>query len=187
MAKVLCILLHWGVQLILAYSWARPTILVAGKGIGGMFLFLKFLHFHSCSSFIPVPLFHLPYYLFSPFLWKMTQNDLQGLTVSLNPNTINQSPYHTCAKVWTISLHLIALPHLCISMNKLNVLPVDVPKILLDKLQAVEILIKSFILSSLFWVYTVCSGLFISFYTSKLQIKGVIHILSKVLLISTTT
>ena len=33
-AKVLCILHHWGVQLILAYSWARPAILVVGKGRG---------------------------------------------------------------------------------------------------------------------------------------------------------
>ena len=81
-AKVLCILHHWGVQLILAYSWARPAILVVGKGRGGMFLFLLFLHFHSCSSFFPVPLFHLLYslfYLFSPFLWETTQNDPQGL------------------------------------------------------------------------------------------------------------
>ena len=76
-AKVLCILHHRGVQLILAYSWARPAILVAGKGRGGM------LHFHSCSSFFPVPLFYLFYclfYLFSPFLWETTQNDPQGLT-----------------------------------------------------------------------------------------------------------
>ena len=82
-AKVLCILHHRGVQLILAYSWARPAILVAGKGRGGMFLFLLFLHFHSCSSFFPVPRFHLLYYLFylfSPFLWETTQNDPQGLT-----------------------------------------------------------------------------------------------------------
>ena len=82
-AKVLCILHHWGVQLILVYSWARPAILVVGKGRGGMFLFLLFLHFHSCSSFFPVPLFHLLYslfYLFSPFLWETTQNDPQGLT-----------------------------------------------------------------------------------------------------------
>ena len=82
-AKVLCILHHWGVQLILAYSWARPAILVVGKGRGGMFLFLLFLHFHSCSSFFPVPLFHLLYslfYLFSPFLLETTQNDPQGLT-----------------------------------------------------------------------------------------------------------
>ena len=82
-AKVLCILYHWGVQLILAYSWARPAILVVGKGRGGMFLFLPFLHFHSCSSFFPVPLFHLLYslfYLLSPFLWETTQNDPQGLT-----------------------------------------------------------------------------------------------------------
>ena len=35
MAKVSCILRHRGVQLILAYSWERPAILVAGKGRGG--------------------------------------------------------------------------------------------------------------------------------------------------------
>ena len=82
-AKVSCILCHWGVQLILAYSWARPAILVAGKGREVMFLFLLFLHFHSCFSFFPVPLFHLFCYLFcrfSPFLWETTQNDPQGLT-----------------------------------------------------------------------------------------------------------
>ena len=32
----------------LAYSCARPAILVAGKGKEGMFLFLLFLHFNSC-------------------------------------------------------------------------------------------------------------------------------------------
>ena len=82
-AKVSCILRHLGVQLILAYSWTRPAILVAGKGRRGIFLFLLFLHFHSCSSFFPVPLFHLHYYLFylfSPFLWETKQNDPQGLT-----------------------------------------------------------------------------------------------------------
>ena len=63
-AKLLCILCHWGVQLILAYSWARPAILAAGMGRGGMFLFLLFLHFHSFSSFSLVLLFHLHYYLF---------------------------------------------------------------------------------------------------------------------------
>ena len=31
-AKVSCILCHRDVELILAYSWARPVILVAGKG-----------------------------------------------------------------------------------------------------------------------------------------------------------
>ena len=84
-AKVSSILCHRGVQLlILAYSWARPAILVVGKGRGGMFLILLFLPFHSCSSFFPVPLFHLFYYLFylfSSFLWETAQNDPQGLTV----------------------------------------------------------------------------------------------------------
>ena len=74
---------HWSVQLRLADSWARPTIFAVGKGRGGIFLFLLFLHFHSYSSFSTVPFFHLIYYLFylsSPFLWEMTQNDPQGLT-----------------------------------------------------------------------------------------------------------
>ena len=54
-AKVSCILRQQSVQLILPYIWARPAILVAGKGRGGMFLFLLFLPFYSCSSFFPVP------------------------------------------------------------------------------------------------------------------------------------
>ena len=49
MAKVSGIFSHRGVQLILASTWARPAILVTGKGRGGMFLFLLF-------TFIPVPL-----------------------------------------------------------------------------------------------------------------------------------
>ena len=36
--KVSCILCHRGIQLRLAYSWARPAILAAGKDSGGMFL-----------------------------------------------------------------------------------------------------------------------------------------------------
>ena len=53
-----------------------------------MFLFLLFLHFHSCSSFFPVPHFCL-LYLFSPFLWERTQNDPQRVDVSLNLNWIS--------------------------------------------------------------------------------------------------
>ena len=64
--------------------WARPANLVhvAGKGRVGMYLFLPFLYFHSCSSFFPVPLSSPLYlfYLFSPFLWETAQNDPQGLT-----------------------------------------------------------------------------------------------------------
>ena len=42
---------------------------------------VSLLFFHSCSSFFPVPLFHILYYLlylFSPFLWETTKNDPQG-------------------------------------------------------------------------------------------------------------
>ena len=91
-----CILRHRDVQLILAYSWTRPAILVAAKGRGGRFLFLLFLHFLS-FSFSSVPLFHLLYhllYLFSLFLWETTQNNHKGwrvvkpqLNQSINPST----------------------------------------------------------------------------------------------------
>ena len=54
-AKALCIMCHLSVQLILAYNRARPAVLAAGKGRGGMFSFLLFLHCHSCS-FLPSPI-----------------------------------------------------------------------------------------------------------------------------------
>ena len=83
-AKVSYSFSHCGAQLILAYCWARPAVLAAGKKRGGMLLFLKFLYFLLFSSFFPTPLFHLLYYLFfylsSPFLSETTQNDPQGLT-----------------------------------------------------------------------------------------------------------
>ena len=76
MAKVSCILCHRGIQLILAHSWARLATLVAGKGRGGMFLFLLFLYFHSCASFLPVPLFSSPL-LSLQSLYSLSQNDPQ--------------------------------------------------------------------------------------------------------------
>ena len=45
-AKVLCIFCHRDIQLILVYIWVRPVILAAGKGRGGDFFFLLFLHVH---------------------------------------------------------------------------------------------------------------------------------------------
>ena len=100
---------HWGVQLILAYSWARPAILVVGKGRGGIFLFLLFLHFHSCSTFFPVPLFHLLYSLLSLFSLSLGDDTkwLSRVDVSLNPNTINQSYLNNClfcTHLWSSAL-----------------------------------------------------------------------------------
>ena len=82
-AKVSCILRHRGIQLILAYSWARLAVLVAGKGRGEYFIssvsFLSFLFlFLPCPSLSSTLLSFLLYYLFylfSPFLWETTQND----------------------------------------------------------------------------------------------------------------
>ena len=48
-ANVSCILRHGGIQLILAYSWARPATTAAGAGRGGcfhFFCFFTFIHFH---------------------------------------------------------------------------------------------------------------------------------------------
>ena len=55
----------------LAYSWARPAILVVGKGRGGIFLFLVFISFYSYSSFFPVPLLLS---LLSPFSLSLGDN-----------------------------------------------------------------------------------------------------------------
>ena len=43
MVKVSCLLCQWGFQLILAYSWARPAILVAGKSRGGNIFIIALL------------------------------------------------------------------------------------------------------------------------------------------------
>ena len=77
-----------GIQLKIGYSWTRPAILAEGKGRGGMFLFLLFLHFHlfSSLSFIFLSPLSLSFisstvsYLSSPFLWETIQNDPQVLT-----------------------------------------------------------------------------------------------------------
>ena len=93
-------------------QWARPAILVAGKGRGGRFLFLLFLHFHSCSSFCPAPLFHLLYYLFylfSPFLWEMTQTDPQVLTCRKTPTQsvifLHENVLWKLSEVLLMSIH----------------------------------------------------------------------------------
>ena len=64
---------------------------VAGKGRGGMFLFLMFSSLSFLFLFFPVPLLHLLYYLFyifSPFLWETTHNDTQGRVVKPQHNQL---------------------------------------------------------------------------------------------------
>ena len=76
------ILRHRGIQLILAYSWARPAVLAEGKGRGECFYFFCFLTFiHFSFS----PLLSL-LSLFSLSLVDDTRDD-----VSLKPNSISQT------------------------------------------------------------------------------------------------
>ena len=76
-AKVSCVLRHWGVQLILSYSWARPVIFVAGKSRGDAFIsYVSSLSF--LFLFLPFPsrsshLLSLLFYLFSGRRHKMTK------------------------------------------------------------------------------------------------------------------
>ena len=72
-AKVSCILRHRGVQMIFAYSWAKSAILAAGKGRGGMFFISSVSSLSLIFPFSRVHLFHLLYYLSSPFLWDDTK------------------------------------------------------------------------------------------------------------------
>ena len=97
MAKMLCILRHWGVQLILAYSWARPAVLVAGKGRGECFYFLSFFTFilfplsSLALSFVYSTIFFFSFLPLSERQHKMTQR----VDTPLNPNTISQSNKQT--------------------------------------------------------------------------------------------
>ena len=72
MVKVSCIVRHWGIQMVLAYSWARPAILVAGKGIGESFYFFCFF------TFIPVPLSFLSFSFISSITSSISFLPLSG-------------------------------------------------------------------------------------------------------------
>ena len=97
-AKRLWILGHRGIQLILAFSWAKPAILEAGKGRRGMFYFFSFFTFIPLSSlslaFISSTISSISLLsllsLFSLSLGDDTRWSTR-IDVSLNPNTINQS------------------------------------------------------------------------------------------------
>ena len=89
------------VQLRLAYSCARPAILVAGKGRGGMFLSLLFLHFHSCFSFflslsfISSTISSISFLPFSGRRHKMTHTSWRVVKVQLS-----QSVNSSFERVW---------------------------------------------------------------------------------------
>ena len=86
-----CILRHRGVQLILAYSWARLATLVAGKGRGRMFLFSSVSSLSFLFLFLPCPCFSSPLLsllsLFSLSLGDDTKWPTR-VDLSLKPNTI---------------------------------------------------------------------------------------------------
>ena len=99
-----CILCHRGVKLILADSWARPTILVAGKGRGGKvfisvsslsFLFLSSLYLSFISSTI-ASIFFLT---FSGRRHKMTNKGWR--VVKPQHNQLINNPWITCRLVPT--------------------------------------------------------------------------------------
>ena len=92
-AKVLCILHHWGVQLILAYSWARPAVLVVGKDRGGNVFISSVSSLSFLFLFLPCPSLSSPPLLSLLSLFSLSLGDdtkwPSRVDVSLNPNTIN--------------------------------------------------------------------------------------------------
>ena len=91
-AKVSCILRHRGVQLIVAYSWARLAFLVGGKGRGGMFLFLLCLYFYYCSSlsFISSTISSISFLPFSGRRHEMTHKGWLVVTPQQNQSNLYQ-------------------------------------------------------------------------------------------------
>ena len=110
---VSCILRHRGIQLILAYSWAKPAILVAGNGRGGwggwnvfmyslsslLFLFL----FLPSSSFISSTISFLP---FSGRWDKMTNKGWRVVKPQHNQKSRNDQSQNTVLAVHEIRIRL---------------------------------------------------------------------------------
>ena len=89
--KVSCISRHRGIQLIFAYSWARPAILVSRKGKGGMFFISSVSSLSLLFLFLPCPSLSYPLLsLLSLFSLSLGDNTKWPTRVdmSLNPNTI---------------------------------------------------------------------------------------------------
>ena len=104
------ILCHRGVQLILAYSWARPAILVAGKGREAFISSVSSLSF--LFLFLPCPslsslLLSLPS-LFSLSLGDDTKWPTR-VDVSLNHNTIK-----------ILQVYVVAFIHACLHPNNIS-------------------------------------------------------------------
>ena len=122
-AKVSFILRHRGVQPILAYSWARPAILVAGKGRGGCFYFFFFFTFIPVSlsflslSFISSTISSISFLPFSGRRHKMTHKGWHVVKPQLNQSNhcqklvMNDSPWQTKSVVHTFLTDVSAILH----------------------------------------------------------------------------
>ena len=94
--KVSCVLHHRGIQLILACSWARLAVLVAGKGRGECFYFFCF------SPFIPVPLYrwhkmtHKGWHVIKPQHSQSTGNKILWKREIINFSSLPQYFQYIC-------------------------------------------------------------------------------------------
>ena len=92
-------------------SWARPAVLTAGNGRVGNVI-------SSVPSLPFIFLFHLFYYIFSPFLRETTQWPTR-VDVSLNPNTVKKNNRKSLQKLHPVPFicHLSAESNLAPSLE----------------------------------------------------------------------
>ena len=75
---------YYVTQLVLAYSWAKPAILAADKGRGGLFLCLLFLLFHLFPFLPCLPSFistTISFISLLPFSWRWQKMTHKGWRV----------------------------------------------------------------------------------------------------------
>ena len=139
-----------GVQVILACSWARPGILVAGKGRGECFYFFCFF------TFIPVPFSFLSSFISSTSISFLPFSERR-----------HKMTHKSCGVIKPQHSQSVCTPEE--SLNWMNTFCSALFYFILSSIVAIRSLSRKTVMSHLIWIYTVCKAPLLSMHLGESQ------------------